>query len=237
MSCAAEVLAELRANHCVVQAYGDRLRIRGPVSRLSDDLRARVAAAKAELLRLLAPTSAPGQGLAVREVLGLRGEWLAGLPLPPVLVLVVPDVVYIDLRERPRPGAFGAAEWLAMVRAAELGRARASDLREWVQRKRCEPWFRVSEVEAAGGHIRGARQPMTAAQVLSEYGAELRAVVIEATRERPSTISALEASTAHPRGQDGSVERKQAESPWVLTPDEARAHHDPPGHTGETVDQ
>jgi hypothetical protein len=89
MSIAARtLLAELSALGIRVTAEGAYLRL---VPSAPPDLRARVVAAKPELIALLTERDALDQGLACREVLGFPASLLAELPIPTSLVLARPD--------------------------------------------------------------------------------------------------------------------------------------------------
>ncbi|MFT3927841.1 MAG: hypothetical protein QM778_35260 [Myxococcales bacterium] len=66
-----------------------------------------------------------------------------------------------------------------MVSAAEYGRASPRDADRWLDRKRVHSWFRVTELEALGGRIRGERLRLTVGAVLLEYGLHLREVIAD----------------------------------------------------------
>lgn len=119
--------------------------------------------------------------IAVREVLGLRADWLVGLPLPPVLELRSAEAapVYVDFRASPRSPAFRSDEWLALARAASSERARGRDFDAWAKRKRSLPRWRLTEEQAMGGRIYAPCPVWTVQSVLEQLDAVLTRVIVE----------------------------------------------------------
>lgn len=183
MTAAAEVLTELQARGVRVRAVGDRI-VYAPREALDDDptLRARVVAAKPDLLRMLALDD----GFAMREVRGFPARYLGALPLPTTLVLDVPDVdgpVTVATHARSGPAMFDAAEWLAIVDAAESNRAWPADLAAWCERKRSDRGWRLTAAEALGPVRAEPPTGWTVGRVLGRLGAELRVIAIEGDRQ------------------------------------------------------
>ncbi len=129
------------------------------------------------------PESAPAlDGLAIREVLGFRADWLPGLPLPTTLALEVPGVdgpVTVATHARSGRATFTAPEWLAIVAAAEQDRAWPADFAAWCVHKRERPGWRLTAVEALGAVSAEPAAGWSVGRVLGRLGVELRAVVIE----------------------------------------------------------
>jgi hypothetical protein len=181
---AAEALAELRVAGLSVRAEGDRLMLR-PAERLTAELKARVLVAKPELLRLLgapAHVSPLDHGLAVGDVLSFPAALLGDLPLPTTLVLEAPGVaepVTVGTHPGCPPATFGAAEWLALVLAAECARTFPEHFGAWLARKRRDPRWQLAGHEALGAVFDASPQGWTVARVLRQLGVTLRAVAIE----------------------------------------------------------
>ncbi len=139
------------------------------------------------------PESAPVlDGLAIREVLGFRADWLPGLPLPTTLALEVPGVdgpITVATHARSGRATFTAPEWLAIVAAAEHGRAWPADFAAWWERKRREPRWRLTAAEALGPVSAEPAAGWSVGRVLQRLGVELRAVVIEGGGHRDAFAS------------------------------------------------
>jgi hypothetical protein len=186
VNAARNLLADLERLDVRVARRGDVLDLDAPAGVLTAELRARVVAAKPDLLRTLGDEPPPeppsATGLAVREVLGFPARYLGALPLPTSLALDVSGVdgpITVATHARSAPATFDAAEWLALVDAAERDRAWPADFVVWCERKRAERGWRLATAEALGSLRSEPPTGWTVGRVLARLGAELRMVVIE----------------------------------------------------------
>lgn len=186
MNAARDLLADLERLDVRVARRGEVLDLDAPAGVLTAELRARVVAARQDLLRTLgdepSPEPPPATVLAVREVLGFPARDLGALPLPTTLVLDVPDVdgpVKVATHVRAGPAMFDVVEWCVIVDASECGRAWLADLVAWCDHKRADQGWRLTPTDALGSVRAEAPAGWTVARVLGRLGARLRMIKIE----------------------------------------------------------
>ena len=133
-----------------------------------------------------------GEPPDVSEMMAFEARHLMALPIPPQLSLHVPGVPgFVRIEANPpvpggvdthEPGAlyFDAAEWEALVMAAEADRVWPSDLRAICQLKRAELDWTLTPTRALAGAQPDPSERWTVAQVLDRIGAQLLSVSMDA---------------------------------------------------------
>lgn len=131
-----------------------------------------------------ATTTAPpplDQTISVREAMAIPAHMVVGMPDPVTLTfdgfaVSCCPASYAELRTRGEPVLTGD-EWLALVAAAEAGRATHAALAGLIERKRAAPHAELTERAALGGTTPPPAPPrrrMTVAQVARAWGTRLR---------------------------------------------------------------